>query len=179
MSEETRDAVSDLPRIDEAMTDRTRLLPLLAPWLRPAAWAPRTDRISLRLAFLMHVLAGFGALVVCLLLERFEACLRRGNYDILRGLAKSLAQIVRVFESDTVEALLVTAATVAVIEISCVVVALMTMPWGAADEPLRTSFTHALRRVWLHTTQAVPLFVLGGAAVIIYEYKRWQFHVSP
>lgn len=179
MTEETRNVVCDPPRIDEATADRIRLLPLLAPWLRPAAWAPRTDRVSLRLAFLMHVLAGLGVLAVFLLLERFEACLRRGDHDMLRGLVKSLAQIISVFEFHAVEALLATAAIMAMIEIGCVVVALMIMPWAEADEPLRTSFARALRRVWLHTTQAVPLFVLGGAAVIIYEYKRWQFHVSP
>jgi len=179
MSEETPGVTYASSPTDEATAQRTRLLPLLAPWLRPAAWAPRTDRVSLRLAFLMHVLAGLGVLVVFLLLDRFEACLRHGDYDILRGLAKSLAQIIRVFEFHAVEALLVTTAVVAVIEIGCVVVALMVMSWGSADEPLRASFAHALRRVWLHTTQAVPLFVLGGAAVIIYEYKCWQFHVSP
>ena len=63
----------------------------------------------------------------------------------------------------------------AVTEIGCVVVALMVMPWGATDEPLRSSFAHALRRVWLHTTQAVPMFVLGGVPITCMEHLRWLF----
>lgn len=160
------------------MTDRIRLLPLLAPWLRPAAWAPRTDRVPLRLAFLIHVLAGIGVLVAGLSIDPFSDWLRDNDFSFLHLWAESASRFVRVFERHTAEALLFTAVMVVLTEISCVVIALLVMLWGAADEPLRTSFAHALRRVWLHTTQAVPLFVLGGAPIAYMEHLRWLFMTS-
>ena len=160
------------------MTDRIRLLPLLAPWLRPAAWAPRTDRVPLRLAFLIHVLAGIGVLVAGLSIDPFSDWLRDNDFSFLHLWAESASRFVRVFERHTAEAILFTAVMVVLTEISCVVIALLVMLWGAAGEPLRTSFAHALRRVWLHTTQVVPLFILGGVPITYMEHLCWMFRRS-
>lgn len=153
----------------------TPTLVLLAPWLRPASWARLAERVSLRRAFLMHFLAGIGFLMGLLSVDPFSEWLRRDNYSIMTGLADSLLSFARVFERHTAEALLATVGTVAAVEASCVILALMIMPWGATDEPLKVSFGHALRRVWLHTTQAVPIFVLGGVPITYMEHLRWLF----
>lgn len=179
MSEETPGVTYASAPTDEATAQRTRLLPLLTPWLRPAAWAPKTDRVSLRLAFLIHVLAGIGVLVASLSIDPLSAWLRREDYSMLHRWVESALSFARGFERQPAEALLKTAAILAATEISCVVVALMIMPWGAADEPLRTSFAHALRRVWLHTTQVVPLFILGGVPITYMEHLRFLFWTSP
>lgn len=162
-------------RIDEVTAGRKRLLPLLAPWLRPAAWAPRTDRVPLGLAFLMHLLAGIGVLIICLSIDPFSEWLRSDEYGMLHLMGESVLRLAKVFERHTSEALLITAGTVAVVEIGCVLLALMMMPWGAVDEPVRASFAHALRRVWLHTTQAAPMFVLAGIPITYMEHLRWLF----
>lgn len=52
------------------------------------------------------------------------------------------------------------------VELVFALVAVLVMPWGAADERRRDSFRNALRQVWLHTTH-LPLAQMVLAATIV------------
>jgi hypothetical protein len=178
VTDETANITCDSSQAGEAPRQRTRLLPLLAAWLRPATWAPIADRVPLRRAFLVHVLAGIGFSIGLLSIDPFSEWLRHDDYSLLHLLVESILRFATKFESHPTAYLLINAGIVALTEASCVVVALLIMPWGATDEPLQASFARALRRVWLHTTQAVPLFVLGGVPITYMEHLRYMFHRS-
>lgn len=155
------------------------LLALFVCWLRPAAWAPRTDRVSLRLAFLIHVLAGIGVLIASLSIDPFSEWLRREDCSMLHLFLESVWRFLDGLERHPTRVLLVMTLLFTAIQIGCMVLALVIMPWEASDEPLRTSFAHAFRRVWLHTTQAVSLVVLGGVPIAYMDHLRWLFFTSP
>jgi hypothetical protein len=48
-------------------------------------------------------------------------------------------------------------------------IALLVMPWGARDEPLRASYRNALRQTWLRTAHVIPCVILVGTLAVAYD----------
>ncbi len=133
---------------------------LLACWARPATIAPRLARLKLRWAYLIHLLAGLAFFLGFLLLAQIDVWNAGQPFDVFGELAEEFTQ-------DWEEAGLITAFTVLSIEAGFVALALIVLPWGAADERLRSSWAHALRFTWLHTTHAVALLLVIGPAILV------------
>ena len=70
---------------------------------------------------------------------------------------------------------MVTGVTVLSIEIGFIVLALIVLPFGARDEPLRHSFAHALRQTWLHSVHALPTVFLGGLLIVAWARAERAF----
>jgi len=156
-----------------AARDRVPLLALLTCWLRPATHAPRLTGVKLRWAYLVHILAGLAFFFGVLLFVQIDAWMRGSHYNVF-------ADLVRELEGDWEEATLITGFSVLGIEIGFLALALIVLPWGAADERLRSSWAHALRFTWLHTTHAlVLLVVIGSAALVIDNARRSYYRRHP
>ncbi|UCD28087.1 MAG: hypothetical protein JSV03_13465 [Planctomycetota bacterium] len=154
----------------------------LTAWLMPATTTLRTNHVSLKRAYTVHIIA---ALITFMLIMFFIAWDEADEPVTFLGILDTLASnICGLFEIDPrfqKESILIILSTILLIEIGFIVLALLVTPWGAEDEPIGTSFTHALRQTWLHTTHAITAVLLIGVLLIpIYRAQRhsWQTHVS-
>lgn len=139
---------------------RVSLITLLTCWLRPATNGPRLAGLKLRWAYLIHVLAGLAFFFGCLAFVQID-------FSMSGSLTNVFDELAREFNHNWEEATLVTLFTVLGIEAGFAALALILLPWGAADERLRSSYAHALRFAWLHTTHALALLLLVGPAMLV------------
>jgi len=159
MSDETPNLIHVPARTDEKTVERTRLLPLLAPWLRPVRWAPVVARTPLRSCFAIHLLGALAAFVTCMVMVDLESA--------ASGMSWSPWADFGLFWMDHPGiAAVVTVICVCSIELCFLAAAFILTPWGAGDERLRSSYAHALRHTWLLSTQAVPLILLIGLMIV-------------
>lgn len=146
---------------------------LLTCWLRPATNAPRLTHLKLRWAYLIHILAGLAFFVGLLAFVQIGISRASGRQNAIVELALEVG-------SHWQEAALVTSLTVAGIEAGFVFLALILLPWAAADERLRSSWAHALRFTWLHTTHALALLlVMGPIFVGLADIRRSYYRTHP
>jgi hypothetical protein len=151
------------------------LLTVLTCWLRPATAAPSLTGIKLRRAWAIHILAAIVFFTGFLILADLDAWSRGGSYS-------AFGEIIHEFDRNAEEATLITVLTILGIEAGFAVLALIVLPWGAGDERLRSSWAHALRFTWLHTTHALPLLLVIGLVYLGIEGNRhsyYQTHSSP
>ncbi len=173
------EAVGDTTTISEAMPRTTEgvreprwpaAMAFVTGWLLPATTARRTQHMPLAYAWLVHLIA---ALIIVALIILLVAWSEAGGhlYDIDRVFLKFELIVDEIAEELTSPPYGETAAVLAValsIEAAFLVLALLVMPWGARDEPLRASFRNALRQTWLRTVQIIPcVFIVGSFAVIV------------
>lgn len=145
------------------------LITLLTCWLRPATNAPKLASLKLRWAYLIHILAGLAFFFIFLVLVQIEVWNAGEHINVFVELAEE-------FGDDGEEAVLATAVTFLSIEIGFVLLAFIALPWGAADERLRSSWAHALRFTWLHTTHALALLLVIGPAMLGLSEVRRSYH---
>ncbi len=133
----------------------------LCPFL-PGWSARRTREIPLRQAAEVHVACVFLAILFLMAIsvvwssETFTtAAVRTSFSEFSRDLAKHWD-----------EATLVILGTMLAVEAGFFALALLLMPWGAVDEPLRASFSHALRRVWCQSPHVWLAIVLIGLSAM-------------
>lgn len=128
---------------------------------RPATSAANTQNLSLRRAFLIHVLATLCGIVALVTFLATFGSAEDLHWRFRRELSRSFLKIVESLEQRPAETLL----EVALFEGLWLLVALIITAWGARDEPIRASFAHSLRHTWLHTIHIV-LVTLACALVI-------------
>lgn len=182
----TRRLVEGMPVVEELSTTtagteasashaahESKLLTKACPWLRPATSAPKLASLKLRWAYLIHVLAGIMFFFVFLLWVQID-------FWTSGSLSNVFLELVDAFVQHWEEASLITLFTVLCIEAGFVAMALVFLPWGAADEPLRSSWAHVLRFTWLHTTHALALLLMIGPAVLLLNHmSRLCYQTYP
>ncbi len=144
--------------------------------LRPATTARRTRHVSLLGAYGVHLLAAVLTLmVICTasVLADAPAPLTRtvvveGVIDVLLDLADEIGHFPG-------WALLAFVGTILLPELIIAALALTIMPWGARDEPLRTSYRQSLRMLLL-CTAAIPALgvMIAGTAVSLQRLSHFE-----
>jgi len=130
------------------------LLALIATPFLPATTARRTCRVRLWEAFLTHLV---GLAVICVSYVAF-------HYQIFLGFwpASWVFDAFASLQGTTPPTIVFLAIGLVIsLELLLALLAALLMSWGATDEPLRGSYLHALKRLWLHTGHAALLIVLG------------------
>lgn len=130
-------------------------------WTYPATSARRTAHVGLGRAYVVHFLAALLTFVMITVLVSLVDFQDPTHY---------LAEMIEEFTGRRwQQASQILAASVLSIELGYLVLAALLMPWGAADERLRSSWSHALRITWLHTSHALPTVLLVGGLSALYE----------
>lgn len=139
---------------------RIALPTLLTCWLRPATTAPKLESVKLRWAYLIHLLSAMAITlsILCMI-------------EIYLGQESVFEDIANEFARHAAETAFVTVMSLLGVELAFIGLAMVVLPWGAGDERLRSSWAHALRFTWLHTTHAVPLVLVIGALTAHWNIK--------
>jgi len=141
---------------------------LVTSWLIPATTARRTEHVSLGKAYGIHWLVVLLTTGVVFVLGSVAAA-NYGRGSIRRVLAEGsnlLDEISDDIAQNPSTSIAVIAGIVVGIELLFIGLALLATPWGARDEPMRSSVVNALRRTWLQTPHLLPAAVLIGACLI-------------
>jgi hypothetical protein len=135
----------------------------LTAWCLPATTARRTNHTHLAEAFAIHLASALLVfLLLCLFIGVAEVAGPVGIVGALVGMLKVLDDVLGDFARNPKETTLVLAGSAIFIELGFLALALLITPWGARDEPFRVSYTHALRRVWLHSAHGLVAVLLVG-----------------
>jgi hypothetical protein len=124
---------------------------------RPATAALRTLYVSLPTAAAIHVLSVLLATVALVILVGWAE-----GEPLLTSIVSTNAFVADVFADDPKTTILIVVGVALLIEAGFVWLAFWMMPWGAIDEPLRASFSHALRRAWCQSPHALLIILLIG-----------------
>lgn len=147
---------------------------LLTAAILPATTARRTHHVTLKRAYLVHLLAaaaGVQAVFVVTAFAGIDGPLTPAS--LWHALMETYALTVLAVERSPKRAALVVPIVTAAIELAFPFLALVMTPWGAGDEPLRSSYRNALRRTWLHTIHITLLItVTGGAMAAVDRVSR-------
>jgi hypothetical protein len=146
--------------------------------LMPATAARRIAPVSLRLAYEIHVLACLLTVWLVLFLNGWARDIEEGGQ---LGLWRSTWNVLRGIHSvHPGTHALILAGTAVFIEILFLAMALLATPWGASDEPMRSSVGRAVRRTWLHTVCALPAVFMIGLFVngLSLADRAWQRSVT-
>lgn len=157
-------------------------LALLTAWILPRTTARRTLTAPLWKAWLVHVVAGMAVLAIitstAILVEAPALTFSDFFAEVGRTCQNTLAEFAR----NPIEFSLSILGFVLLFEAINLAVATVTVPWGAVDEPLKNSYRHAIRQVWLRSAHAVPIVgtVAGAIALLHYLEVSWEVeHISP
>ncbi len=145
LSESTEAPVDRAPRWSPFVT-------LATSGLMPARTATRTHHVSLKEAFVVHLVAAIlavGLLVFLVAWHDVQTSTFTGVIGILDRVAENAGEIADVVVQNAKFVVLVFLGVSLAIEAGFLALAFVVMPWGAGDEPLRSSYRHALRRTWL------------------------------
>lgn len=136
----------------------------LTSWLMPARSSLRTAHVPLRRAWGVHLGAAVALVLLFFLLAAWEGVYRGDRFwdRFFEVIGQALSGLMRY----PLEAGAASLATIAGVELSYLLLAVLVMAWGAKDEPVRASYRHALRVVWLHSTHVLPLVLLFGLVMI-------------
>ncbi len=136
-------------------------------WVFPATTAKRTSQASLWRVWLVHLAAALLTAASIVYVKVWsEAGPLLALWEIMLEVDEMLTAIGGEIERHPVRFPLTVAGTVLFIEVSLLGIALLVMPWGARDEPLRESYRNALRQTWLRTVHVIPIVFLVGAFAI-------------
>jgi len=148
----------------------------------PARAAVATQGVALRRMWGVHVFGvALGVLVIAAIvaaagLETLSAA------SLFREMSMLGERCVGEFMSYPGESFLILMALVLGVEAAFAVAAFVFMPAGARDEPIRASYAHALRQLWLSTPRIVMVIVVTGAVVttLARVNRAWtQAHPEP
>lgn len=159
--------------LETAPTPRAILASILECSFRPASAARRTLYCPLRTAWLIHAVCALGIVAVVLLVVAWSELDFSADFLDYR---KSVRRIVVIFLDAFLEHPLPTVVAVVAIELGYAALALWLLPWGACDEPIKESFRHALRQVWMQTPQLLLFFVVAGSTIAYLEqaHEQWM-----
>lgn len=138
---------------------------LLCPLL-PATATRRTLTVSLWTAFWIHLLFAVGCVAVVLAAIAWEELPLDADFFDFRVNATKVALIfLDMFVAYPLPSIL----SVVGVEMGVVGLSVWLLPWGACDEPLKESFRHALRRVWMQTPQLFLFFILAASTMVFLD----------
>ncbi len=158
------------------------LLAVLLAVVRPAQTARRTAGAALWrvwLAFLMSLC--LGTFVIVYLNAALDAPELTVS-TVLTGIQEITSDMARALRSDPGQFVLAVLAGLVGLHVASALIAFVFMPVGARDEPLRKSFVHSLRQVWLSVARiAFIVFAIGTVGAYFDHVDRnWlQWHPSP
>ena len=122
---------------------------------RPATAALRTLHVSLPTALAIHVLSVLLATVALVILVGWA-----DGEPLLNSVVAAFVFVVDAFSDDPKTTILIVVGVGLLIEVGFLWLAFWMMPWGAVDEPLHASFSHAIRRVWCQTPHATLIVLM-------------------
>ncbi|UCC32471.1 MAG: hypothetical protein JSU86_09350 [Phycisphaerales bacterium] len=173
-------ATSGVPS-QTANTDLERRWPAMVvfvtAWLLPATTARRTGHVRLADAWLIHLLA---TLLTILLIMLLVACAEpgRGVRHIDEAFIEFVLMIDHIAEQFARHPYVSSAALAGIIlsiEIGHLLLALLVMPWGARDEPMRNSYRNAVRHMWLRTAHVLPCVLLVGTVSLALHHVEFEW----
>ena len=149
------------------------LFALIGAWARPAATAERTSHVSMLRAWALHLVAAVLAVELIVLLVVVTDNDTLNLNSVSRELYRVCVEVGDHFRQQSVETVLTVLGIALLIETGFCAVAFLLMPWGAKDEPIRASYKHALRRIWIATPAIVMgIFVIGSVAVSLERMEQ-------
>lgn len=159
---------------------RSALWAAIVSVVRPGLGAARSRGASLgRVWFVFLASLVFGVAVVVLVAAGFNVAevTLPAYADEVRSITFDIA---KVFSRDPSMFVLNALAAFAGLHLAAGLLAAIVMPIGARDEPLRTSFIHALRQVWLSVVRlALLVLVIGLAAGMLDRVDRTWWRMNP
>lgn len=173
-------ATSGIPS-QTANTDLERRWPAMAvfltAWWLPATTARRTAHVSLLNAWLIHLPATLLTILLIMLLVAWAEP-GRGVRDIDEAFVQFLYMLLKIDQQFVRHPYVSSAALAGIIlsiEIGHLLLALLVMPWGAHDEPLRNSYRNALRHTWLRTAHVLPCVLLVGTVSLALHNMQFEW----
>ncbi len=143
---------------------------LVTAWICPATTARRTAHASLWDAWCVHFLAALLSIAGVLApIAASEVAGTLGIVSVYSELLDILVAIVEAFRLRPWRTVPLVVGIILVVEAAFPATALLVMPWGARDEPLRTSYRNALRQTWLRTAHVIPCVILVGTLAVVYD----------
>lgn len=136
-------------------------LVFLTAWLLPATTARRTAHVSLAGMWLLHFVSALPTVAVIVFLV---AWIEAGT--IMVEVGSMLVDFGDELERHPVQFPLIVVGIASAIEAGFLGLALLVMPWGARDEPVRSSYRNALRQTWLRSTHVIPVVLLVGVVAV-------------
>ncbi|GMU25003.1 MAG: hypothetical protein AMXMBFR13_50740 [Phycisphaerae bacterium] len=133
-------------------------------WLIPARSSLRTAHVPLRRAWGVHLGAAVALVLLFFLLAAWEGVYRGERFwdRFFEMIGQALSEVMR-YPLEAGAAIL---ATIVGVQLGYLLLAVLVMAWGAKDEPVRASYRHALRVVWLRSTHVLPFVLLFGLVMI-------------
>jgi len=129
----------------------------------PLRAAVGTHGVPLRRLWWAHLFGVvLGAVAIALVIAATEADALTLP-DVLAGLTFIAEDIVGEFRHYPGECFLATLAIVAAIQLVFAIAAFVFMSAGARDEPLRATYVHSIRQVWLSTSRIAVVILFTGA----------------
>ena len=178
-------ATSGIPS-QTANTDLERRWPAMTvfvtAWLLPAMTARRTGHVSLMNAWLIHLLAALLTILLIMLLVAWAEPGRGVRHidEAFIEFVLMIDQIAEQFARHPYVWSAVLAGIILSIEIGHLLLAMLVMPWGAHDEPMRDSYRNAVRHTWLRTAHVLPCVLLvGTVAAVLYDLEAKWVYADP
>lgn len=154
-------------------------LALLTAWLLPATTARRTAHVSLPRAWSVHLIAALlTAVLIMLLVAWSEADAALSLGPIAAEFQEMMRASATAIQRQPIEFAFEVIGIAMLIEVTFLGVALLVMPWGACDEPLRNSYRHALRRTWLQTAHVIPIVLSVGTMIVVLDRLRAEWRLA-
>ena len=144
-------------------------------WLIPATTARHTHHLRLRRVFASHVLAALLAVVLWIGMVAWSYSRIFDDVDPWAQCVGLLGEIIVELGRHPLGISAAIVGTVIGVEVGYVIAALTIMSWGAKDEPVRTVFANALRRLWLHSWHVVVAIVLLGPLFLAIETAQMDW----
>jgi len=149
--------------------------------LRPVTAVRRGDHQRLITAWGVHLLGGLGVVFAVWVLSAWSMMSHRVyGREAVWLLPGEMGELAREFfeELDQVWLWVAMVFTAVGIELTWLVSAGAAMSWSAMDEPIRTSYAKALRRLWLVTPHGATLTLVVGAAIVWADRSRSGFFMN-
>ena len=153
---------------------------LITAWVLPATTARRTQNLPLHRAFVAHLLAAALSVILLAILIASVNAYGLSISHVTTELLDVLGSFVLELQSDPRGNGLALLGSLLSLEVAFLALAVLAMPWGARDERIWATYRHALRRVWLQSTHAIPILLLvGGATVVFASLERPWMRAHP
>ncbi len=148
----------------------------------PKTTAVRTLHAGFGRAYLIHLSALVLVALSSPVLDEWKHL--QGPTNVLLVLAQSWEQLELLGDQFALQPLqmsLSAGGIVVGIELAVFLAALIAAPWGARDEPIRSSIGSSVRRTWLHTPHVLFAILVAGVVgtSLIRTYKQWLVATTP
>ncbi len=152
-------------------------------WLEVWGIGFRARRIATRVlatplwsAYLIHVVSVLLTLGVLFVLVAWEdAPIREDSLDVSGSARRLAGRLSDLYAFDPRLSAIVLLSMAAAVEAAYVILAVITMAWGARNEPIGVTFRFSLQRTWL-STALWPSAVAVAGSVIVWSQRGIRFY---